>query len=33
MNIPKWEGDFPLLILNHGYLDTRVYTNGRGLKR
>jgi dipeptidyl aminopeptidase/acylaminoacyl peptidase len=33
MNIPKWEGTFPLLILNHGYIDTSVYTNGRWLKR
>jgi len=33
MNIPKWEWPFPLLVLNHGYIDTRYYTNGRGLKR
>lgn len=33
MNIPSGEGPFPLLILNHGYIDPAVYTNGRGLKR
>ena len=33
MNIPKGEAPFPLLILNHGYIDTSVYTNGRGLRR
>ena len=33
MNIPKWAWPFPLLVLNHGYIDTRYYTNGRGLKR
>lgn len=33
MNIPKGSGPFPLLILNHGHIDTAVYTNGRGLKR
>jgi dipeptidyl aminopeptidase/acylaminoacyl peptidase len=33
MNIPVGDGPFPLLILNHGYIDPAVYTNGRGLKR
>ncbi|MBI3957122.1 MAG: alpha/beta fold hydrolase [Candidatus Kerfeldbacteria bacterium] len=33
MNIPKGNGPFPVLILNHGYIDRSVYTNGRGLKR
>lgn len=33
MNIPKGEGPFPLVILNHGYIDPKVYTRGRGLKR
>lgn len=33
MNIPKWDGNYPLLILNHGYIDPAVYTLGRGLKR
>jgi len=33
MNVPKGDGPFPVAILNHGYIDTAVYTNGRGLKR
>jgi len=33
MNIPKGEGPFPLVILNHGHIDPSVYTRGRGLKR
>lgn len=33
INIPKGEGPFPALILNHGHIDTSIYTNGRGLKR
>ncbi len=33
MNIPKGRGPFPVLVLNHGYIDPKVYTNGRGLKR
>lgn len=33
MNIPKGSGPFPVLILNHGYIDPKIYTNGRGLKR
>ena len=36
MNVPKIDppaGGFPVLILNHGYIDTSVYTNGRGLRR
>jgi len=33
MNIPKGEGPFPVLILNHGHIDTSIYTNGRGLRR
>lgn len=33
LNIPKGAGPFPVLILNHGHIDTNVYTNGRGLKR
>jgi len=24
---------FPLLVLNHGYIDPEIYTNGRGLRR
>lgn len=33
INVPKGEGPWPVLILNHGYIDPAVYTNGRGLKR
>ena len=33
MNKPKGDGPFPLLVLNHGHIDTAIYTNGRGLKR
>jgi uncharacterized protein len=33
MNVPKGEGPFPLLMLNHGHIDPSIYTNGRGLKR
>jgi len=33
MNVPKGDGPFPVLILNHGYIDPDVYTVGRGLKR
>jgi dipeptidyl aminopeptidase/acylaminoacyl peptidase len=36
LNVPKGTppaGGFPVLFLNHGHIDTSVYTNGRGLKR
>mgnify|MGYP001590479751 CR=1 FL=1 len=33
MNVPTGDGPFPILILNHGYIDPAIYTNGRGLKR
>ncbi len=36
MNIPKGaipEGGWPVLFLNHGHIDTSVYSNGRGLRR
>ena len=33
MNVPRGDGPFPVLILNHGYIDPAVYTNGRGLRR
>ncbi|NUM79236.1 alpha/beta fold hydrolase, partial [bacterium] len=33
MNVPKGKGPFPVLILNHGYIPPKIYTNGRGLKR
>lgn len=33
MNIPVWDWEYPLIILNHGYIDPAVYTLGRGLRR
>jgi uncharacterized protein len=33
MNVPKGDGPFPVLVLNHGYIYPQVYTNGRGLAR
>jgi dipeptidyl aminopeptidase/acylaminoacyl peptidase len=33
LNLPAGDGSFPVLILNHGYIDPAVYTTGRGLKR
>lgn len=33
MNIPKGKGPFPVIVMNHGYIDPKVYTNGQGLKR
>jgi uncharacterized protein len=33
MNIPKGDGSYPLVILNHGHINTSIYTLGRGLKR
>lgn len=31
--IPNAEGTHPLIVLNHGFIDPAVYTNGRGLRR
>jgi dipeptidyl aminopeptidase/acylaminoacyl peptidase len=31
--IPVGDGPFPLVVTNHGHIDTSVYTRGRGLKR
>ncbi|MCH7492884.1 alpha/beta fold hydrolase [Patescibacteria group bacterium] len=33
MNVPHGDGPFPVLVLNHGFIDPSIYTNGRGLKR
>lgn len=33
MNVPKGKGPFPVLILNHGFIEPQNYTNGQGLKR
>ena len=31
--VPKGEGPFPALVLNHGYIDPAIYTLGRGMSR
>ena len=31
--IPKGSGPFPILVLNHGYVDPKAYTNGHALLR
>jgi dipeptidyl aminopeptidase/acylaminoacyl peptidase len=33
MNVPHTPGRHPALVLNHGFIDPAVYTNGRGLLR
>jgi dipeptidyl aminopeptidase/acylaminoacyl peptidase len=33
MNVPAGNGPFPALVLNHGYIDPDIYTNGRGMAR
>jgi dipeptidyl aminopeptidase/acylaminoacyl peptidase len=33
MNVPAGKGPFPVLVLNHGYIDPDIYTNGRGMMR
>ena len=33
LNLPHGKGPFPLVILNHGYIDPKIYTTGRGLRR
>jgi dipeptidyl aminopeptidase/acylaminoacyl peptidase len=33
MNVPTGGGPFPVLVLNHGYIDPDIYTTGRGLAR
>ena len=33
MNVPVGQGPFPVLFLNHGYIEPENYTNGQGLKR
>jgi dipeptidyl aminopeptidase/acylaminoacyl peptidase len=33
MNVPKGKGPFPVLILNHGFIEPKFYRNGQGLKR
>lgn len=33
LNVPNGDGPFPVIFLNHGYIDPRVYRNGQGLRR
>ena len=33
MNVPGGKGPFPVLVLNHGYIDPAEYVNGQGLSR
>lgn len=33
MNVPLGKGPFPIIILNHGYIDPKVYRNGTGVSR
>lgn len=33
MNVPQGKGPFPVLILNHGFIEPKFYRNGQGLKR
>lgn len=33
LNVPKGDGPFPVLILNHGFIEPENYSNGQGLKR
>jgi uncharacterized protein len=33
MNVPDGNGPFPVLVLNHGYIDPADYVNGQGLSR
>lgn len=33
MNVPSGRGPFPVLILNHGYIDPEDYVTGQGLAR
>ncbi|MPZ61750.1 MAG: alpha/beta fold hydrolase [Propionibacteriales bacterium] len=33
MNVPTGRGPFPVLVLNHGYIEPSVYVNGQGLAR
>ena len=33
MNVPKSKGPLPIIILNHGYMDPKVYKSGSGVPR
>ncbi len=33
MNVPRGDGPFPAVVLNHGYIDPAVYRTGQGMPR
>lgn len=33
MNVPRGDGPFPAVVLNHGYIDPNVYVTGQGMAR
>ena len=33
MNVPNGDGPFPVIVLNHGYIDPSVYRPGQGMRR
>ncbi|MGH3383094.1 MAG: alpha/beta hydrolase family protein [Nocardioidaceae bacterium] len=33
LNLPQGNGPFPVVVLNHGYIDPAIYNNGQGLMR
>jgi dipeptidyl aminopeptidase/acylaminoacyl peptidase len=33
MNVPRGKGPFPVLVLNHGYIDPDIYVAGQGMRR
>lgn len=33
MNVPDGKGPFPVLVLNHGYIDRQTYVPGQGMRR
>lgn len=33
LSLPHGDGPYKLIVLNHGYIDPKIYTNGRGLRR
>jgi dipeptidyl aminopeptidase/acylaminoacyl peptidase len=33
MNVPDGKGPFPVLVLNHGYIDPDIYSPGQGMRR
>lgn len=33
MNVPRGDGPFPVVVMNHGYIDPDVYVPGQGMRR